>query len=204
MARTLDVAKRIAILAAAKSIFSKDGYVAAKMSDIAGEVGVAPGTLYLYFESKEALANAIAEELFLRLMEEFNGIIKNIEAPDDLNILVDYAARIAEEEREVLAMMRERSHDKKKNPLVRQRLLDKLTEALSILIEKGIIRRYQDKLVLAEMVLSVLRRLLMAHAVFGEQNTDDLRAGAVEMLQHCLFDDVTVAASKIVKRQRQQ
>jgi AcrR family transcriptional regulator len=204
MARTLDVAKRTAILTAAKSIFIKDGYATAKMSDIATEVGVAPGTLYLYFESKEALANAIGEELFARLMEEFNTIISNIEAPDDLNSLVDYAARIAFEEREVLAMVRERSHDKKKNPLVRQRLLDKLTEALSLLIDKGIIRRYSDRKVLAEMVLSVIRRLLMAHAVFADQNTDALRAGAVEMLQHCLFDDVTVVASEIVKRKQHQ
>ena len=53
MARTLDPLKRTNILKVARAIFMRDGYSSAKMSDIASEAGVAPGTLYLYFDSKK-------------------------------------------------------------------------------------------------------------------------------------------------------
>jgi len=43
------------IAEAAIRVFIKSGYRRAQMSDVAKETGVAPGTLYLYVESKEAL-----------------------------------------------------------------------------------------------------------------------------------------------------
>ena len=47
------------ILNAAEELFNRHGYRRTSMDDIAAEVGVAKGTLYLYFESKEALFCAI-------------------------------------------------------------------------------------------------------------------------------------------------
>jgi AcrR family transcriptional regulator len=43
------------IVAAAAKVFLAKGYQRSQMSDIAEAMGVAPGTLYLYVESKEAL-----------------------------------------------------------------------------------------------------------------------------------------------------
>jgi AcrR family transcriptional regulator len=43
------------LLEAAAKVFISRGYKRAAMSDIAREMGVAPGTIYLYVESKEAL-----------------------------------------------------------------------------------------------------------------------------------------------------
>src|SRR5437016_558167 len=43
------------LIAAATRVFIRLGYRRAQMADIAREMGVAPGTLYLYVESKEAL-----------------------------------------------------------------------------------------------------------------------------------------------------
>ncbi|MFX5578698.1 helix-turn-helix domain-containing protein, partial [Acinetobacter baumannii] len=79
MPRTLDEAKRGAILQAAKTIFTKDGYVAAKMSDIACEAKVAPGTLYLYFENKESLASAIGQEFFSRMVSQSCALVREID-----------------------------------------------------------------------------------------------------------------------------
>jgi len=42
----------------ATSVFIRAGYRRTQMSDVAAEAGVAKGTLYLYFESKEALFDA--------------------------------------------------------------------------------------------------------------------------------------------------
>ncbi|HLI84363.1 MAG TPA: TetR/AcrR family transcriptional regulator [Bryobacteraceae bacterium] len=47
--------KRFAILDAARTIFSRKGYAETAVDDVAEEAGVAKGTLYLYFKSKEEL-----------------------------------------------------------------------------------------------------------------------------------------------------
>ena len=53
------------IIEGAIRIFSSHGYRQAQMSDIAKEIGISPGTLYLYFESKEALFEYILKYIFL-------------------------------------------------------------------------------------------------------------------------------------------
>lgn len=54
-------AYREAILAAAEKIILRDGYQSAKMADIAEATGVSVGTLYNYFDSKEAVLAALTE-----------------------------------------------------------------------------------------------------------------------------------------------
>lgn len=58
--------KREAILRAATSVFAHNGYFNSKVADIAREAGVADGTVYLYFKSKEEILHSI----FDRSMEE--------------------------------------------------------------------------------------------------------------------------------------
>src|SRR6185295_17662878 len=58
--------KREAILRAATSVFAHNGYFNSKVADIAREAGVADGTVYLYFKSKEDILHSI----FDRSVEE--------------------------------------------------------------------------------------------------------------------------------------
>jgi len=57
-----DGAKRRQIVAGARSIFLAQGFDAASMNDIARAAGVSKGTLYVYFENKEQLFEAIVLE----------------------------------------------------------------------------------------------------------------------------------------------
>lgn len=59
--------KRAAILRSAIRVFSQNGYFNSKVADIAREAGIADGTVYLYFRSKEEILHSI----FDRAMEEF-------------------------------------------------------------------------------------------------------------------------------------
>ena len=43
------------LLAAALELFVEHGYAATRLEDVARAAGVSKGTLYLYFDSKEAL-----------------------------------------------------------------------------------------------------------------------------------------------------
>ena len=55
-------AKRRQIIEGARAVFLAQGFDAASMNDIARAAGVSKGTLYVYFENKEQLFEAIVEE----------------------------------------------------------------------------------------------------------------------------------------------
>ena len=66
-ARAVVTDKREAILRAAIKVFAQKGYFSSKVADIAKEAGIADGTVYLYFKSKDEVLHSI----FDRAMEEF-------------------------------------------------------------------------------------------------------------------------------------
>ena len=61
------------LLAAAAQVFLEQGFAAAKVEDIAARSGVAKGTVYLYFKSKEEIFEALVREniapIFHRVQE---------------------------------------------------------------------------------------------------------------------------------------
>ncbi|MHB8599018.1 MAG: TetR family transcriptional regulator [Ktedonobacteraceae bacterium] len=64
MARTPKVVedRKEQILDAAMRVFAQKGFTRATNKDIAREAGITPGLIYYYFESKEAVLNAIIEQ----------------------------------------------------------------------------------------------------------------------------------------------
>jgi AcrR family transcriptional regulator len=61
-AERLDRAKCRQIMEGARAVFLAQGFDGASMGEIARRAGVSKGTLYVYFDSKEALFEAIFEE----------------------------------------------------------------------------------------------------------------------------------------------
>lgn len=59
---SVDSAKRRQILEGARRVFLASGFDGASMGEIAKTAGVSKGTLYVYFESKEALFEALTLE----------------------------------------------------------------------------------------------------------------------------------------------
>lgn len=74
------IARRDAILAAARKVFAHKSYDSATIADIAGEAGVASGTVYLYYSSKVDLFAA----LNLKLYQVINKAMAQADAPPDL------------------------------------------------------------------------------------------------------------------------
>src|ERR1700674_2668331 len=54
--------KRESILRAATRVFARNGYFNSKVADIARAAGVADGTVYLYFKSKEEILHSIFDQ----------------------------------------------------------------------------------------------------------------------------------------------
>ncbi len=68
-------AKRLALIDAALAVFSRVGFAAAKMDDVAEEAGVSKGTVYLYFDSKEHLFEEMVKAKMLPMLSEVAGIL---------------------------------------------------------------------------------------------------------------------------------
>ena len=70
--------KNKALIDAALAVFSRVGFAAAKMDDVAREAGVSKGTVYLYFDSKEQLFEEMVKANMAPLMTE---ITENLTRP---------------------------------------------------------------------------------------------------------------------------
>ncbi|MBR0553395.1 TetR/AcrR family transcriptional regulator [Stakelama marina] len=87
--------RRRVILRAATEVFAARGYRAATMEEIAAAAGVAKGTLYLYFPSKEALFFALFERFADDAMAEGGADSETTNAVDAVAaLLLQIAARI--------------------------------------------------------------------------------------------------------------
>ena len=65
--------KRDRIMNAAITAFAQNGYHQATMAAVAREAGVAAGTIYLYFKSKDDLLISIFEEKVQGFIDEFHS-----------------------------------------------------------------------------------------------------------------------------------
>ncbi len=69
--------KRERILAAAERIFAQRGFFHARVSEIAREAGVADGTIYLYFKSKDELLISLFESRMERVVVSLGAAIES-------------------------------------------------------------------------------------------------------------------------------
>jgi len=75
--------KKRKIIEAAIKIFARNGYFNSRVSEIAKEAGVADGTIYIYFSSKEELLSAIFDEALQVFVEESRRMLEEIDDPID-------------------------------------------------------------------------------------------------------------------------
>jgi TetR/AcrR family fatty acid metabolism transcriptional regulator len=80
---TKAVDKRTVILDAALRTFVRRGYPETKVAEIASEAGVAEGTLYNYFSSKEELLLALFDEKWGGIIHEIKEKIAHLHDPND-------------------------------------------------------------------------------------------------------------------------
>jgi TetR/AcrR family fatty acid metabolism transcriptional regulator len=80
--------KRERILAAAERIFARHGFFAARVSEIAKEAGVADGTIYLYFKSKDDLLISWFEHRMTRVNDALRAAIADQSPSAQLRTLI--------------------------------------------------------------------------------------------------------------------
>lgn len=74
--------KKKEIIKGVKTLVLKKGYNNVSVEDITTYIGIAKGSFYTYFKSKNSLINYILEEKIMILKREMNNFFKNIENID--------------------------------------------------------------------------------------------------------------------------
>jgi TetR/AcrR family transcriptional regulator, fatty acid metabolism regulator protein len=75
--------KRRSILDAAITVFARQGFHSARVSDVAAEAGVAYGLVYHYFDSKEQMLNELFSERWKLLLQASQEMQRSDASPRD-------------------------------------------------------------------------------------------------------------------------
>ncbi|WP_165211063.1 TetR/AcrR family transcriptional regulator [Streptococcus tangpeifui] len=131
--------RRAEILAAATQLFQEKGFEKASVNDILKVVGIAKGTFYYYFKSKEEVLEAVVDEATAVLKSRVAAVInkpnkdpkdKLAEAFQSMNITDIYGGKLLED------------MHKPKNALLHQKslqaILHEVTPLLTGIIEEGV------------------------------------------------------------------
>ena len=75
-------ARREDLLSAGLAVFREKGVKGATVEDVTAAAGVAKGTFYLYFRSKDALGAALRERFALEMLQAAEEMLAGLEADD--------------------------------------------------------------------------------------------------------------------------
>ena len=75
--------KREAILRAAVKVFAQKGYFNSKVADIAAAAGIADGTVYLYFRSKEEILHSVFDQTMERFIADGKRELSGLDRAED-------------------------------------------------------------------------------------------------------------------------
>ena len=125
--------RRSEILDVAERLFCTKGFDHTSTTDILKEVGIARGTLYYHFKSKEDILDAMIE----RLSEEITGKAEAIAMDESLPVLTRLTDTILSlnVDNELGHMIMEQVH-RPQNALLHQKMQERLLEKVNPLITK--------------------------------------------------------------------
>ena len=90
--------KRERILVAAERIFARHGFFAARVSEIAREAGVADGTIYLYFKSKDDLLISLFENRMKQVNDQLRQAIAGKPPAEQLRAFIHTYLQLVSDE----------------------------------------------------------------------------------------------------------
>ncbi|MCZ7487594.1 helix-turn-helix domain-containing protein [Rhizobium rhizogenes] len=101
------IQRPLQILDAAFEEFTKRGFAATRVEDIADRVGVTKGTVYVYFETKEALFAAMIEHVGRPFQEAFKAYARTSDDPvDELRMLLEFLFETLVDDRRMRELFR--------------------------------------------------------------------------------------------------
>lgn len=120
------------------ALFAEKGYDSCSVNDILNAVGIAKGTFYYYFKSKEDVLDAAVEQVSEQIMEKIRKVADEKElSPADRIVQVLLAAKVSGPTEEVLI----NEMHKTQNALLHQKtlvsIITMLTPVLTEIVKEG-------------------------------------------------------------------
>jgi len=188
MARPIDPALHGKILEAARTVLAEHGYTRTRMADVAAHAGIATGTIYLYFKSKDALVLALTEDLNLRLLTAVSPKLAQADFARALADAARAALAVCASERDLLKLLYLNVGLRKlaemtlpTYDLLHQQLATLLTEQM----QAGVVYPYDPK-TLAELIIGLIDWTAQACLIWGNGDLATYEATLIQMLQRAL------------------
>lgn len=127
------------ILDAAERLFREKGFDHTSTSDILSEVGIARGTLYYHFQSKEEIMDAVIERMLGQMLAEAKELVRHKEIPVLQRLtLAIRAMQINEDWGDALMKQIHKPQNALMHQKIQERLLAGMNPLLTELIEEGV------------------------------------------------------------------
>jgi len=160
--------RRAVILDAALRTFVKRGYPETKVAEIACEAGVAEGTLYNYFASKEDLLLALFDEKWGWIIDEIRRKIGRINDPNSkLKAIFSLVVRMFKKNRQLAELFM--VDIKQSSVFLNNYTINRIVEFLDLIEEvleegkkKGIYRRDLDTRVARMVIFGAAQGILLS------------------------------------------
>ena len=140
------------ILAAALEMFSQNGFAGTNIRELSASLGMGKSSLYRHFESKEAIWNALLDEMIAYYDARFGSSEHLPPVPESLEGLVQMTMRMADftihDEKIVMTrklLSIEQYRDERAKALASKHFLtgltDMFTQLFSAMMDRGLLRR---------------------------------------------------------------
>lgn len=173
--KNLQVERRNEILQASARVFVKKGFFKTQMEDVAKESGVAKGTLYLYFRSKEELFASIFEDIFEQGVSNIETI-KNmqVDVKEKLMMFIKSQLEFCEKNMELFMMVDRELHHMEKTLKMShtQKIMkkyEKIICSLSEIITQGIkekLIKKIDPLLVSLILIDIIKSTVYKNVKF--------------------------------------
>jgi AcrR family transcriptional regulator len=191
------------ILQAAEELFLEKGFYDTSIDDIAARVGIAKGTVYLHFASKEELVFALLQRDVRQLLEEVDGILALSEsATARLRAIMErvYSGMLGSYFQMLTAVYQDPEFRARmaKNHTVMHATFSDVAQRIRAVLEEGKAAGEFDPAIPTSVMLRFFFALLSPRTVFGGRVThrasglvvvqEDISAeDVVEYLSRCFF-----------------
>lgn len=136
--------RRQQILAAATAVFAEKGFDRTRMDEVAAAAGVSKGTLYLYFDSKEAIFHALLSQLMEAQFVELERLLdEDLSVVERLQLLSDQMSLAFEAHEEIRTLMFEFFSLVERDPAVKELMQGMYQRGVDLvrgLLEQGVQR----------------------------------------------------------------
>jgi len=188
MARKAVPGRQGEILAAARELFRQQGYARTSMSQIAARSGVAHGTVYLYYDSKLAVADALVENYVGGISDILQKVLSGSLGPHQIRTCVHQVLEYASSNADVVRLLDIRANLGMDNirPYADKKVQRILRSAIATGIKRGRIREY-DTLAAAELVGGLIEWITRICFMWLKCDTARFEETAIQMLEHALI-----------------